>query len=92
MFSEEERRVFNLIDELYKGDIRDRSMAFDLEGVLANECLDMPYAERLQFIEERVEEYRRLKGTRDSDPWLGYPDGAMPGSDDVLPEKPEDGD
>ena len=56
-----EQEIYNKIYELEKGDKRDKSLAFDLIGILCNELTNESYEDRLLTVEKMINEYVKEK-------------------------------
>ncbi|MBR5095119.1 MAG: hypothetical protein IK095_08495 [Oscillospiraceae bacterium] len=63
--SEQESRVYAKLGEMSEGDEQERDEAFELQGVLGNECLRISMKERLGYIEERIRKFYEARGQGD---------------------------
>lgn len=56
-----EKIVLELLDKLNNGDNSDKSLAFDLMGMLGNEITSESYESRLEIVEKRIKEHLEKK-------------------------------
>ena len=56
-----EKEIFAQLRTMRSGSLVDKSMAFELSGVLSNEYLRVSYEERLQIVRERMDSFRQAR-------------------------------